>query len=74
MSDFVKYVVKLLGKGCPLWASVISKACVLLTQNLFSQSKLFSDVKVTHSRTELTQGLFVFSATLGVIGHSLGAA
>ena len=22
MSDFVKYVVKLLGKGCPLWASV----------------------------------------------------
>ena len=24
MSDFVKYVVKLLGKGCPLWASVLS--------------------------------------------------
>ena len=24
MSDFVKYVVKLLGKGCPLWASVSS--------------------------------------------------
>ena len=23
MSDFVTYVVKLLGKGCPLWASVI---------------------------------------------------
>ena len=22
MSDFVKYVVKLLGKGCPLWASI----------------------------------------------------
>ena len=24
MSDFVKYVVKLLGKRCPLWASVLT--------------------------------------------------
>ena len=30
MSDFVKYVVKLLGKGCPLWASVKIKRAALI--------------------------------------------
>ena len=64
------------------WVRIIGKECTIVHfQSVCSPDtkpalaiEPVLRMKVTHRRTELMQGLFVFSATLGVIGHSLGAA